>query len=98
MDIVADTLTSTVEWAPVARTMMDQLTKAERAQVNASVDQAAHGFDPSHFQQITPGQLGQQPFFVLRATPNLRILFLKTEDRVAGSRRRRRQAVGVLPR
>jgi len=80
MDIPADTLAPTVEWAPVARTMMEQLSEAEQAEVLASVDQAARRFDPTRFRQVT--RQGQRPFFVMRATPTLRVFFERTGDRV----------------
>jgi hypothetical protein len=82
MDITTDTQAPTVEWAPVARTMMEQLSEAEQAGVRASVDAAARRFDPSRFRQVTPTRLGQRPFFVLRATPALRVFFERTDDRV----------------
>ena len=82
MDIAADTQTPTVEWAPVARTMMAQLTEAEQAEVRASIDDAVRGFDPSRFKQITPVRQGQRPFFVMHATPTLQVFFERTGDRV----------------
>ena len=82
MDIVADTQTPTVEWAPVARTMMEQLTEAEQAEVRSSVDQAARRFDPSHVRQVTPTRHGQRPFFVMSATPTLRVFFVRADDRL----------------
>jgi hypothetical protein len=82
MDIAAETQTPTVEWAPVARTMMEQLTEAEQAEVRSSVDQAARRFDPSRVRQVTPTRQGQRPFFVMRATPTLRVFFMRADDRL----------------
>jgi phage-related protein len=80
MDIAADTLAPTVEWAPVARTMMEQLPEAEQAEVCASVDQAARRFDPRRFRQVTSTRQGQRPFFVMQATPTLRVFFAQVDD------------------
>jgi len=82
MDVMADTQSPPVEWAPVARTMMEQLTEAEQAEVRASVSEATCGFDPSRFKQITPVREGQSPFYVIHATPTLRILLERTGDRL----------------
>ena len=82
MDISAATLAPTVEWAPVARTMMEQLSEAEQSEVRASVDDAARRFDPSRFRQVTPTRQGQRPFFVMHATPTLRVFIERTGDRV----------------
>jgi hypothetical protein len=82
MDITADSIAPTVEWAPVARTMMEQLSEAEQADVRASVDEAARRFDPSRFRQVTPTRQGQRPFFVMRVTPTLRVFFVRANDRL----------------
>jgi len=41
MDITPDTQSPTVEWAPVARTMMEQLSADEQVEVRSSVDRVA---------------------------------------------------------
>jgi hypothetical protein len=50
--------------------------------VRTSIDDVARGFDPSRFKQITPVRQGQQPFFVVRATPTLRVFFERTDEGV----------------
>ena len=80
--MLADTQTPAVAWAPVARTMMEQLTEAEQAEVRASVDEAAREFDPSRFKRITPVGQGRAPFYVVRVAPTLRVFFERTDGRV----------------
>jgi len=82
MDVIADTQTATIEWAPVARTMMEQLSDAEQAEVRSSVDRIARGFDPAQVERIVPRRQGQRPFFVLRASPALTVFFTHAQDRV----------------
>ena len=82
MDVIAETQTATIEWAPVARTMMEQLSDAEQAEVRSSVDRVALDFDPAQVEHIAPKRLGQRPFFVLRASPALRVFFTHAQDRV----------------
>jgi len=82
MDITADIQTPAIEWAPVARTMMEQLSAIEQAEVRSSVDQFTRGFDPARFRKVKPLRRGQLPFFVLRATPRLQVFFVRAEDRV----------------
>jgi phage-related protein len=82
MDMTADMQMPTVEWTPVARTMMEQLSVIEQAEVRSSVDQVARGFDPSRFRQVKPVRQGQRSFFVHRATPTLRVFFVQTGDRL----------------
>src|SRR5271166_6695586 len=82
MDITADAQAPMVEWAPVARTMMEQLSADEQAEVRSSVDFVARRFDPSRVKHVKPARLGQRPFFVLRATPALHVFFERTDDRV----------------
>jgi phage-related protein len=82
MNIATEMQTPTVEWTPVARTMMEQLSATEQAEVRSSVDQVARGFDPIHFRQVKPVRQGQRPFFVHRVTPTLRVFFVRTDDRL----------------
>jgi len=82
MDVITETQTATIEWAPVARTMMEQLSDAEQAEVRSSVDRVARGFDPTQVERIAPRRQGQRPFFVLRASPALRVFFTHAQDRV----------------
>ena len=82
MDITADTQAPTIEWAPVARTMLEQLSADEQAEVRSSVARVARRFDPNRVTQIRRSPQGQQPFFVLRVTPELRVFFERTGDRV----------------
>ena len=82
MDVIAETQTATIEWAPVARTMMEQLSDAEQAEVRSAVDRIARGFDPAQVERIAPRRQGQRPFFVLRASPALRVFFTHAQDRV----------------
>ncbi len=72
MDVIAETQTATIEWAPVARTMMEQLSDAEQAEVRSAVDRIARGFDPAQVEHVARRRQGQRPFFVLRASPALR--------------------------
>lgn len=82
MDIAADTQAPTIEWTAVARTMMEQLSAKEQAEIRSSVDQVARGFDPSRVAEVRRSWQGRQPFHVLRATPTLRVFFERTADRV----------------
>jgi hypothetical protein len=50
--------------------------------VHASIDDVTREFDSSHFKQITPVRQGQQLFFVVRATPTLRVFFERTDEGV----------------
>jgi len=54
MDVITETQTATIKWAPVARTMMEQLSDAEQAEVRFSVDRIARGFDPAQVEHIAP--------------------------------------------
>jgi hypothetical protein len=82
MDMVTDTQSPTVEWAPVAQTMMEQLTEAEQAAVRRAVDQAIRRFDPGQVTTITPIRQGQRPFFAMRATPTLRVFFVRADEQL----------------
>jgi hypothetical protein len=82
MDITADTQAPTVEWAPVALTMMEQLSAAEQAEVRSSVEQVARGVAPIHLRPVKPTRQGQRPFFVVRVTPKLRVFIARADDRL----------------
>jgi len=80
MDIAADTKSPAVEWAPVAQTMMEQLSLEEQAEVRSSVDLVARRFDPNRVAQVNRSSPGRPPFYVLRATPELRVFFERAGD------------------
>lgn len=62
---------------------MDQMSETEQADVRSSVDHIARRFDPSRVMKVSRSRPGQQPFFyVLQATPDLRVFFERTDDRV----------------
>jgi hypothetical protein len=82
MDITTDTQTPNIEWAPVARTMMEQLSTDEQADVRSSVDRVARGFGAVNVKQVQRRRQGQRPFFVVQATPTLRVLFERMDDHV----------------
>ena len=82
MDLAADTQSPTIEWAPVAQTMMEQLSAQEQAEVRSSVDRVARRFDPDRVAQVNRSRPGRPPFYVLRATPELRVFFERADDRV----------------
>ena len=69
-----------IEWAPVARTMMEQLSADEQADVRSSVDRVARGFSAANVMEVQRRRQGQRPFFVVRATPTLRVLFERLDD------------------
>lgn len=81
MDVTAGTEAATIEWAPVARTMMEQLSDVEQAEMHSSVARIARRFDPTQVEHIAPRRQGQRPFYVLRASPALRVFFTHTQDR-----------------
>ncbi len=81
MDVTAETEAATIEWAPVARTMMEQLSDVEQADVRSSIDRIARRFDPTQVEHIAPRRQGQRPFYVLRASSALRVFFTHTQDR-----------------
>jgi len=82
MDIAVDMAAPAVEWAPVARTMMEQLSAPEQAAVQGAIARLSQDFDASRVTAVTPVRPGQQPFFVLRATPALRVFFVRAADRL----------------
>jgi hypothetical protein len=82
MDITADMQLPTIEWTPVAQTMMEQLSADEQAKIQSSIDQIARGVDPGRVTQVNRSQPGQPPFYVLRATLELRVFFERAGDRV----------------
>jgi hypothetical protein len=82
MDITANAQVPTVEWAPVARTMMEQLSAEEQAEVRSSVERIVRRFDLSLVNPVQPARQERHPFFVLRATPSLRVFFERANDRV----------------
>ena len=82
MDLAADTQSPTIEWTPVAQTMMEQLSAEEQAEVRSSVDRVARRFDPDRVAQVNRSRPGRPPFYVLRATPELRVFFERADDRV----------------
>lgn len=61
---------------------MEQLSAEEQAEVRSSIDQVARRFDPNDVTKVSRSQQGRQPFYVLRATPALRVFFERAGDRV----------------
>jgi len=79
MDTITDIRAPRVEWAPVAETMLEQLSVGEQAEVRASVDDASRHFQPSRLKLVTPARSDACAFYILPISDHL-LAFIAHDD------------------
>jgi hypothetical protein len=71
MDTITDIRVCRVAWSPVAEQMLEQMSPADQALIQAAVDQISRHFDPHRLTLIEATRDGDKPFYVLPVASRL---------------------------